>query len=125
MKLHWPSLHYLLELLVAEKVVQHTVVTAAFAFDLFGLRNEVSLDYWVFMVSGGIVAVLFLLAFLGLVQRRRWGAGTALGLGVFDVVGEFIAQGTLFITVTLSFVVALCVIALGWRELRQATVIRT
>lgn len=107
---------WLLRVLLAEKVVQHVVVTWAFASDALGLRDTVVVDYRWLMVSGGLVALLFAAALAGHLAGRAWSLPLAAGLALFDIAGEFVAQGTLAITVTVSFVVAIAVLLLAWRE---------
>jgi hypothetical protein len=115
----------LLRALLAEKVVQHAVVTWAFAADALGLRETVVVDHRWLMVSGGIAAVLFAAALAGQLAGRAWSLPVAGGLACFDIAGEFVAQGTLAITVTVSFVVAIAVLVLAWREVRRSPQLRT
>ena len=71
-------------------------------------------------MSGGVVAVLFAAAALGLWQRERWALPLLIGLGLFDIVGEFIGQGTLAIEIVVSFLVAVTIVWLSLRLLRRA-----
>lgn len=100
----------LLMLLSLEKFIQHMFVTYAFLVDLGGIRQLVSLDYRLFMISGFLVGILFLVSFILLIRRNQLGLNLLLGLALFDFVGEFVAQGTLFIAIPVSFVVASLII---------------
>ena len=83
---------WLLRALLAEKVVQHAVVTWAFAADALGLRETVVVDYRWLMVSGGVVAVLFAVTLAGHLVRRTWSRPVAGSLALFDIAGEFCAS---------------------------------
>jgi len=102
----------LLMLLSLEKFVQHVVVTYAFQMDLPGTRQFVRYDYRIFMVVGFLVGLLFFLSFVLIVRRKRAGFGLLYGLALFDFAAEFIAQGTLMIEITVSFIVASLIIVL-------------
>lgn len=93
-------------LLTVEKVVQHLFVSYAFYVDLGDLRSQVVPDYRILMAAGFIVFILFAAALYGLYVNSAWATRLVTGLAVFDVVGEFYAQGTLIIDITVSFVVA-------------------
>ncbi len=99
-------LRILLMLLTVEKVVQHLFVSYAFYVDLGDLRSQVVPDYRILMAAGFIVFILFAAALYGLYVNSAWATRLVTGLAVFDVVGEFYAQGTLIIDITVSFVVA-------------------
>ncbi len=111
-------------LLVIEKIIQHIVVTAAFALDWGGIRATVAVPPDVLLVLGAIVAVLFMLALWGLIRRRLWAVNLALALALFDMLGEFAAQGTLGIQLNVSFLVAstLLILCLAYR--RQALAVQ-
>jgi hypothetical protein len=102
----------LLMLLSLEKFVQHMVVTYAFQMDLPGTRQFVRYDYRIFMVVGFLVGLMFLLSFVLMVRRKRAGFDLLCGLALFDFASEFIAQGTLMIEITVSFIVASLIIVL-------------
>ncbi len=110
--------------LVAEKIVQHVAVTAAFAFDWYGIRSTVAVPPDALLVLGAIAAVLFAVALWGLAKRGRWAANLVLGLAVFDMLGEFVAQGTLGIQLNVSFLVAttLLLLCLAYRRRRAPAV---
>jgi len=100
----------LLMILSLEKFIQHMYVTYAFLVDLGGIRQFVTLDYRLFMISGFLVGILFLVSFMLMIRRNRLSLNLLLGLALFDFVGEFVAQGTLFIDIPVSFVVASVII---------------
>jgi len=104
MKSNW--VYYSLVLLTIEKIVQHIVVTLAFFFNWKGIQTTVVVSPNFLMVSGGIVAILFMISLMGLLKKRTWSISLLLFLAVFDLVGEIVAQGTLAITMTISFLVA-------------------
>ena len=108
----------LLFVLALEKTVQHAVVSWAFAADAFELRTDVAVDYRWLLALGALAGALYALALLGLRRRRRWSLWLLAGLALFDLVGELVAQGTLAIAITLSWVVALVVLLLSVRALR-------
>mgnify|MGYP006288637359 CR=1 FL=1 len=101
-----PTLLVVLVILSVEKFVQHTVVTAALLVDFRGIRSTVAVDYRLLVVSGFLVGILFAADTPFLLRRRAFSFKLLFGLASFDVLGEFAAQGTLGIDVTLSFVVA-------------------
>ena len=97
---------YVLIILSLEKFIQHMLVTYAFFVDLKGIRNSVALDYRILLVSGLVVGLLFLINIPFLYQGRRYSYILLFTLALFDFIGEFVAQGTLFIEITVSFTVA-------------------
>ncbi len=104
---------YALLLLTLEKTIQHAVVTLAFAFDWGGIRSTVAVSADLLMVLGGCVTVLFGLSFWGLIRQRLWAQRLVIGLALFDIVGEFVAQGTPGISLTVSFLVAIALLVLA------------
>jgi hypothetical protein len=98
-----PFIWYALIILSCEKIVQHTAVTLAFYNDWNGIRSRVRVNPDVLMVLGAIVAVLFMLSLVGLLRHRSWSSGLLIGLALIDIVGEFIAQGTVAIVITVSY----------------------
>jgi hypothetical protein len=96
----------LLIILSIEKFIQHMVVTYAFYTDLRSIRETVVVDHTILMVSGFIVGILFLVNIPFLYQRKPSSFTMLFLLALFDFVGEFIAQGTLSIEITVSFIVA-------------------
>ncbi len=117
-------LRLIITVLVAEKIVQHVAVTAALAFDWYGIRSTVAVPPDALLLLGAIVAVLFAVALWGLVKQRRWAAGLVIGLALFDVLGEFVAQGTVGIQLNVSFLVAstLLILCLAYRRSAAAAV---
>lgn len=101
----WPII--VLVILSLEKFIQHVFVSYAFYIDLDGIRETVVVDYRWLMVSGLIVGILFLVNIPFLYQRKRFSYYLLLFLALFDIIGEFIAQGTFAIDIVLSFLVAL------------------
>ncbi len=112
---------YLLIILSAEKLVQHTVVSLSLFYDLGGVRSTLAIDYRVLLVSGIVVAVLFAVASFLLAWRNRWGPRLTAVLAVFDIVGEFVAQGTVLVLVNVSMVVAVALLVLCYLEVRGAS----
>ena len=96
--------------LSVEKFIQHMFVSYAFAVDLAGIRGTVAVDYQPLLVSGFIVGWLFLINIPFLWRPVRGAFYLLFGLAMFDIVGEFVAQGTLFIDMMLSFMVALAIL---------------
>jgi hypothetical protein len=109
---------YLLLALIVEKIIQHIVVTLAFYFNWRGIVATVAVPPSLLMVLGGIVAILFLISLWGMLKQQPWAINLVMGLAVFDLVGEFAAQGRLDIKITVSFLVAalLLVVALGYQR---------
>jgi hypothetical protein len=104
--------------LLAEKVIQHIVVTVAFYLDLKGIASTVVIDSRILMVAGALLAILFALSLWGMLSQRGWAVNLAILLAACDILGEFIAQGRLDIVITVSFVVAtiLFFFAIGYRR---------
>ncbi len=114
---------YLLVLLICEKIIQHFTVTLAFYYDWGDIRSQVAVNPDILMVLGGIVMILFVVSLWGMLRRRRWVIGLLIGLAVFDIVGEFVAQGLFTIVITVSFLVAIAILILALiyrRELKSA-----
>jgi hypothetical protein len=117
---HRSKAEWFLFALAIEKVVQHVFVTWAFAANRFELRDRVAAPYEVLMFVGGAAAVCFALAGFGLWRRQRRSCWILIGLALVDIVGEFVAQGTIMIEVNVSFVVALAILGLAIRQLRRS-----
>jgi hypothetical protein len=103
---------YLLIILVVEKIVQHTFVSLAFLYDIGGVRSTVAVDYRALMISGAVLAILFAIAIPALIQKKRWSLFLVVLLAVSDVIGEFIAQGTVFVAINISLIVAIILLFL-------------
>jgi len=103
---------YLLIVLLLEKIVQHTFVSLAFFYDIGGVRSTVAVDYRALMISGAIIAILFAVVLPVVVQRKRWSLYLVMLLAASDIIGEFIAQGTVFVAINVSIVVAVILLFL-------------
>ena len=101
---------YILVFLSIEKFIQHMFVSYALYVDLMAIRSTVVVDHRLLMVSGFIVGILFLVNIPFLLRRRRNSFRVLFFLALFDFIGEFIAQGTLAIDITVSFLVASIII---------------
>ena len=115
-----PWLRYALILLLAEKVVQHVFVTLAFWFNWQDIAATVVVNPTVLTVLGALAAILFALALWGAWGEKKWASLLAGGMALFDIVGEFVAQGTLAIGLNVSFLVAVLLLILAffnWRRL--------
>jgi hypothetical protein len=106
----WPRV--VLLLLVCEKVIQHAAVTIAFALDLLHLRASVAADYRWFLLVGAVLTILFAVCVWGLWHRATWVGPAVAILAIVDIMGEFLAQGTLLITLNVSFLVAIALLLL-------------
>jgi hypothetical protein len=108
----------LLILLISEKIIQHIVVTMALIFDLADIRGSLALDYRFFLVAGAFEILVFVFGGWGVLQKKSWAWWLLLVLALTDIVGEFVAQGTLIITLNVSFIVAvlLLVVTLLYRQ---------
>ncbi len=106
----WPR--YILLALLAEKVIQHVFVTLAFYFDWGGIRSTVAVSPTSLMLGGAVLAVLFALALWAAAVRHPWAMKLVVALALCDIIGEFVAQGTLFIVITVSFIVATALLVL-------------
>lgn len=114
-------IRYLMMILLAEKVIQHVVVTISFLFDVGNIRSTVAVNYEILMISGGIVAVLFAATLWGIINRSNRALRLVPFLALFDIVGEFIAQGTIFIDITVSILVATVLLVLSYLQHRKNT----
>ena len=106
-------LRYVLLVLVVEKIVQHGVVTLAFIFNWGDIRSTVAVNPDLLMMLGGLAAILFGFAFWGLLKHNAGAIGLLIWLALFDIVGEFAAQGTIGIVLNVSFLVAVILLVLG------------
>ena len=103
---------YVLVILNIEKIIQHIFVTYAFWLDIGGLRSTVTVPPDLLMVAGAIVAIFFMVSLWGMLTNKRWAISLLLGLAIFDMIGEFIAQGRFDIRIPLSFIVAVLIFLL-------------
>ncbi len=109
---------YLLIILLGEKVIQHLIVSVAFLYDIGNIRSTVAVEYKILMLSGVIIAVLFIVSIWGIIKRKNWGLFLVSFLAIIDIVGEFIAQGTVLITINISILVAIILLILCYFEQR-------
>jgi hypothetical protein len=114
-------LYYLIILLVVEKIIQHVVVTLAFYSNWKDIASTVAVSPTFLMVAGAIVAVLFVIALWGMLTKRAWALKLIIGLALFDMVGEFVAQGVVCIVLNVSFTVATLLLILAVVYGRQLT----
>ena len=110
---------YLLLVLLAEKTIQHLTVTAAFAFNWADIRSTVVVNPALLMISGAMVALLFAVSLWGMMRQVKGVIDLVIALSLFDIVGEFVAQGTMSITMTVSFLAAILLLVLALFERRQ------
>lgn len=111
--------YYLLILLTVEKIIQHIFVTLAFYFNWNDIAATVVVSPTVLMILGALVAVLFVFSLWGMITKRRWAIKLIAALALFDIIGEFVAQGSLGIVITVSFLVALLLLVLALAYRRQ------
>ncbi len=103
--------------LLIEKIIQHSWVTLGFYFNWYGMRSTVAVDPMVLMVLGAIAAVVFAVALWGMLTGKPWVRLLVIFLALFDMIGEFVAKGTIFIPLNVSFIVAtlLLLLMIGYR----------
>ena len=111
-------IRFLLIGLTIEKIIQHIFVTLAFYFDWGEIGSTVVVSPTLLMVLGAIVAMLFVISLWGLIKHKNWAPNLIIALAIFDIVGEFIAQGRIGIQVNVSFLVAtiLLILALIYKK---------
>lgn len=109
----------LILMLAAEKVIQHSAVTAAFALNWKDIRSTVAISATLLMVLGGMAAILFGVGLWGILKSRAWAPALLLGLAVFDAIGEFAAQGRIGIQINVSFLIATVLLLLCLRYRTQ------
>ena len=111
----------ILVVLLLEKVLQHLIVSLAFAFNWMDIASTVALNPTILLFVGTIVMVLFGVALWGMIVQKEWAPRLVVGLALFDIFGEFVAQGTLGITITVSFAVAVLLLIVAVIYRRQIT----
>ena len=99
--------------LIVEKIVQHCFVTLAFYFNWRDIGSTVAVSPELLMVAGAAVAILFALSLWGMLSGKRWALSLLIALALFDILGEFVAQGTLAIKINVSFLVAITLLVLA------------
>lgn len=102
-----------LVLLVIEKVIQHIAVTLALVFDFSEIRATLAHDYRFFLFIGEGEAIFFALTGWGLLRRHSWAKWLVILLACADIIGEFMAQGTLMIVINVSILVAIALLGLS------------
>ena len=119
MRSNW--VYYGLVLLTIEKIVQHIIVTLAFYYNWRDITSVVVVSPTFLMISGAMIAILFIISLCGLLNKQVWAINLLTVLAVFDLVGEFVAQGRVAITMTISFLVAafLLILCLVYRRQMQ------
>jgi hypothetical protein len=115
--------YYLLIALVIEKVIQHGFVTLAFYFNWKDIASTVVVSPESLMILGALIGILFVVSLWGMVRKQASAITLAAALAVFDIVGEFVAQGRLDIMITVSFLVAVVLLILAWRYYRKFVVL--
>ena len=110
---------FLLLILSGEKVIQHVFVTIALLFDFGGIRSTVAVDYRALAISGAVLAVLFAVSFWAVLLKKGWTLYLLASIAAFDVIGEFIAQGTFTIAVNVSILVAIMLLILCLLQFRN------
>lgn len=106
-------------ILVGEKIIQHALVTIAFYFNWMDIRSTVAVPADILMILGAVVTVLYILCFWAIMTQKRWSNVLLIGLALFDIVGEFIAQGRLDITINVSILVAFSLLILAFFYSKQ------
>lgn len=116
-KANW--VYPLLILLLVEKIIQHIFVTLAFYFNWSDIAATVAVSPTILMILGAIVAVLFVISLWGMITKKTWTVNLVIALALFDIIGEFVAQGRIDISMTISFLVAtlLLILAFTYRRL--------
>ncbi len=117
-KSNW--IYYLLILLIVEKIIQHVFVTLSFYFNWTDIASTVVVSPMILMILGGLVAVLFIFSLWGMIKKRSWAINLVIALALFDMVGEFVAQGKIGIAMTWSFLVATLLLVLALTVRRQS-----
>jgi hypothetical protein len=108
-----------LVVLSVEKIIQHSFVTIAFILDISGIRSKVAVPPDLLMISGAVVTILFTISVWGMFAQRQWATNLLIGLALFDIIGEFIAQGRVDIKIPLSFLVAILLLIFSLVYRRQ------
>jgi hypothetical protein len=116
-KTNW--VRYLLIALIFEKTIQHIFVTIVFYFNWEDIGSTVVVNPKILMILGAIVAVLFFLGLWGIIARKNWAINLIIALALFDIIGEFVAQGKIGIMITVSFIVAVFLLILSLFYRRQ------
>lgn len=105
--------------LIFEKIVQHVVVTIALYLNIKDIGSTVAVNPNILMITGGVLAILFTVSFWGMITGKEWAINLLIGLALFDMIGEFVAQGKIMIVMTVSFLVATILLVLTLLYRRQ------
>ena len=100
-------------------MVQHVFVMLALLSDFGGIRSTVDVDYRALAVSGAVLAVLFAFSFWAVLLKKGWALYLLTAAAAFDVIGEFVAQGTFTIAINVSILVAVTLLILCLLQLRN------
>ena len=111
-------IRYALIILVVEKIIQHTFVSLAFLYDIGGVRSTVAVDYRALMISGAVIAILFVVTLPAVLRKKHWSLYLVALLAASDIIGEFIAQGTVLLAINVSITVAIILLFLSIFGLR-------
>ena len=114
--------YYLLIVLVIEKIIQHGFVTLAFYFNWKDIASTVIVSPTALMLLGALVGLSFVVSLWGMVRKETWAIKLVIALAVFDIVGEFVAQGKFDIVITVSFLVAVVLLILAWQYYQKIAV---
>jgi hypothetical protein len=104
---------YVLVILNIEKIIQHIFVTYAFWQDIGEIRSQIAIPPDALMIAGAGIAILFMISLWGMFTNKWWAINLLIGLALFDIIGEFIAQGKIDIAIPISFFVALAILTLA------------
>ena len=110
MKTSW--LKNILLILIIEKFIQHIVVSLAFYFNWTDIKSTVVVSPDLLIMLGIVIVFLFALSFWGIYTEQEWAINLLMGLALIDVIGEFVAQGTVMIAIPISFIVAVILLIL-------------
>ena len=117
MKSDW--VYFALILFSLEKTIQHIFVTLAFYFNWVDIGSTVVVSPTILMILGVPLAVLFAFSLWGMIRKRTWAINLIIALALFDLIGEFVAQGKIGIVITVSFLVAILLLILALVYRRQ------
>lgn len=109
---------YLLIALIFEKIIQHIFVTSAFYFNWANIGSTVAVSPRILMILGVPLAFFFMLSLWGIITQKKWTTTLIIALALFDMIGEFVAQGKIGIMINVSFIVAtiLLILSLFYRQ---------
>jgi hypothetical protein len=110
---------FVLMALLFEKSIQHIFVTVAFYFNWENIGATVAVSPRILMILGAVVAVFFILSLWGMIVRKQWAINLIIALALFDIIGEFVAQGKIGIMMNVSFIVATTLLILSLIYKRQ------